>query len=89
MLNLLVDWKKIKDFYQKDPIENHYHVSICTDEHWEGWDEGFFLLDYQEKPDDSSDNPLDEYEMSKVMARRGRSANKNNSNEVSIYSVIW
>ncbi|UJR22446.1 hypothetical protein I4U23_025506 [Adineta vaga] len=39
------------------------------------------LSHYQEKPDDSSDNPLDEYEMSKVLARRGRSANKNSSNE--------
>ncbi|CAF1048443.1 unnamed protein product [Adineta ricciae] len=39
------------------------------------------LSHYQEKPDEFSDNPLDEYEMSKVMARRGRSANKTNSNE--------
>ncbi|CAF0767362.1 unnamed protein product [Adineta ricciae] len=39
------------------------------------------LSHYQEKPDDFSDNPLDEYEMSKVMSRRGRSANKTNSSE--------
>ncbi|CAF1454963.1 unnamed protein product [Rotaria sp. Silwood1] len=35
----------------------------------------------QEKPEDLSDNPLDEYEMSKVMARKGRTANKKTSNE--------
>ncbi|CAF0805038.1 unnamed protein product [Rotaria sordida] len=39
------------------------------------------LSHYQEKPEDSSDNPLDEYEMSKVMARKGRTANKKISNE--------
>ncbi|CAM4883314.1 unnamed protein product [Rotaria socialis] len=39
------------------------------------------LSHYQEKPEDSSDNPLDEYEMSKVMARKGRSASKKSANE--------
>jgi hypothetical protein len=38
------------------------------------------LSHYQERPDDSSDNPLDEYEMSKVMARKGRTTNKKHSN---------
>ncbi|CAF4181643.1 unnamed protein product [Rotaria sp. Silwood2] len=39
------------------------------------------LSHYQEKPEDLSDNPLDEYEMSKVIARKGRTGNKKNSNE--------
>ena len=41
----------------------------------------------QTKPDDSSDNPLDDYEMSKVMARKQRTGNKPQSNEVSL--VRW
>ncbi|CAF0874009.1 unnamed protein product [Adineta steineri] len=46
------------------------------------------LANYQEKPDDSSDNPLDEYEMSKVMARKGRTINKSNSSESSHSEII-
>jgi hypothetical protein len=40
------------------------------------------LLDVQDKSKDSSDNPLDDYEMSRVMARQTRSTNKTNVNEV-------
>jgi hypothetical protein len=47
------------------------------------------FIDYQEKPDYSSDNPLDEYEMSKVMARKERTANKSNSSEVSVFLLSY
>ena len=70
------DQKYLSKGTNRKPLSRKYSFANSSDD-------SVRCLDYQEKPDDFSDNPLDEYEMSKVMARRGRSANKTNSSEVS------